>query len=130
MPRKAPEDQGGGGGSSAQLYTSASADDRSDSERMHDEIEKLLQQRDVLAGTETASALQALADAVAEPSAFLQPSAHIAEVARQAAKVRGRHSASLSCHPVTSCAGMEQLAHVPYQHSCRHATYKNHVFLH
>ena len=89
MPRKAAEDQGGGGGGSAQLNTSASADDRSDGERMQDDVEELVDQRDVLAGTQTASALQALADAVAEPSVFLQPSAQIADIARQAAKVGG-----------------------------------------
>jgi hypothetical protein len=123
MPRKAAEDQGGGGGGgSAQLYTSASADDRSDSERMHDEIEELLEQRDVLAGTETASALQALADAVAEPSAFLQPSAQIAEVACHAAKVRGPRSAVGMCASADlHIQGIYQTAYVPHQHYCRHA---------
>lgn len=97
MPRKAAEGQAGGSGGSAQLNTSASADDRSDSERMQDDVEELVDQRDVLAGTQTASALQALVDAVAEPSAFLQPSAQIADVARQAAKVRGPRSAVGMC---------------------------------
>ncbi len=44
-------------------------------------------QRDSLAGTHTAVLLRALSDAVAEPSAFIQPSAHIADVARQVTKV-------------------------------------------
>lgn len=96
MPRTAAEGQAGGSGGSAALDTSAQADDPSDSEHMQNSGEPL-EQRDVLAGTQTASTLQALADAVAEPSAFLQPSAQIADVARQAAKVRGPRSVVGMC---------------------------------
>jgi len=44
-------------------------------------------QRDILEGTDAAVLLRALSDAVAEPSAFIQPSVQIADVARQATKV-------------------------------------------
>lgn len=44
-------------------------------------------QRDILEGTQAAVLLRALSDAVAEPSAFIQPSVQIADVARQATKV-------------------------------------------
>ena len=97
MPRTAAEGQADGSGGSAQLDISAQADDPSDSEHMQNGSGEPLEQRDVLAGTQTASALQALADAVAEPSAFLQPSAQIADVARQAAKVRGPRSVVGMC---------------------------------
>jgi hypothetical protein len=93
MPRKAAEG-GGSGGSGAQPNADAGIDSPSDSEQMHDNPEERREQRDVLAGTQTASVLQALADAVAEPSAFLQPSAQIADAARQAAKVPMQQPAS------------------------------------
>ena len=122
MPRKAAEGQAGGSGGSARLGTSAQADDPSDSEHMQDGNKEPVEQRDVLAGTQTASALQALADAIAEPSAFLQPSAQIADVARQAAKVRGPRIAVGMWTSAQCLRKIEQTACVPHQHSFRYAS--------
>ena len=65
--------------------SNAERDSASDEEL--DAQEQDQHQRDMLAGTQTAAALQILGDAIAEPSAFVQPSAQIADIARRATKV-------------------------------------------
>lgn len=85
MARKAAPTSGGS--AEAGHGQAAEPDLISTSEDEHDLEEDTAPQRDVLAGTQTASVLQALSDAVAEPSAFLQPSSQIADIARQATKV-------------------------------------------